>query len=236
MRNLVREARSSVRKTQIDQGILDKMEIQKDNIMKAIKRIPELKEYAFPDIKERVKGTQDQHDGSTDLEIEKRDARSVVCVVEEPQPESEKSRKPKKNQIKRTYFITVNGKKFKVEHSFVDLKTDHVLKDKTVDDEKGIQVFTNTAFPGFAVSKDHVFYGTWNIAEAIAEVMVERNQKSADEVLKIRDSILRKSAEITRELDEVEQEKKLAEKLRKEYETKMARIKEIEAKNVDLSV
>jgi hypothetical protein len=45
--------------------------------------------------------------------------------------------------------------------------------------------------------------------------MVERNQKSADEVLKIRDSILRKSAEITRELDEVEQEKKLAEKLRK---------------------
>jgi predicted RNA-binding protein len=236
MRNLVREARSSVRKTQIDQGILDKMEIQKDNIMKAIKRIPELKEYAFPDIKERVKGTEDQHDGSTELEIEKRDPRSVVSVVEEPQTESEKSRKPKKNQIKRTYFITVNGKKFKVEHSFVDLKTDHVLKDKTVDDEKGIQVFTNTAFPGFAVSKDHVFYGTWNIAEAIAEVMVERNQKSADEVLKIRDSILRKSAEITRELDEVEQEKKLAEKLRKEYETKMARIKEIEAKNVDLSV
>ena len=48
MRNLVREARTSIRKTQIDQGIIDKLEIQKENIMKAVKRIPELKEYAFP--------------------------------------------------------------------------------------------------------------------------------------------------------------------------------------------
>ena len=38
MRDIVREARTSVRKTQIDQGIIDKMEVQKDNIMKAIKK------------------------------------------------------------------------------------------------------------------------------------------------------------------------------------------------------
>ncbi len=171
------------------QGIVDKVLAQKDNIMKAIRGIPELKEYAFPDLSEKIKGKADENDGVSALEIEKRDPRSMVTVVEEHQATSEHDRKPKKTQIKRTYFITVNGKKFKVEHSFVDLKTDQILKDKTVDEEKGIQVFTNIAFPAFANTKDHVFYATWHIAEAIAEVMVERNQKPAEEIAKIRDLI-----------------------------------------------
>jgi hypothetical protein len=63
MRELVKEARSSVRKTQIDQGIVDKVLVQKDNIMKAIKGIPELKEYAFPDLSEKIRGTADENDG-----------------------------------------------------------------------------------------------------------------------------------------------------------------------------
>lgn len=236
MRELVKEARSSVRKTQIDQGIVDKVSAQKDNIMKAIKGIPELKEYAFPDLSEKIRGTADENDGISATEIEKRDPRSMVTVVEEPQTTSEHERKPKKTQIKRTYFITVNGKKFKVEHSFVDLKTDHVLKDKTVDEEKGIQVFTNIAFPAFANTKDHVFYATWHIAEAIAEVMVERNQKPFDEVSKIRDLILKKSSELTRQLDEVEKEKKLADMLKKEWEAKMARINQLKAQSEDLTI
>jgi hypothetical protein len=236
MRGLVREARSSVRKTQIDQGILDKMEIQKDNIMRAIKRIPELREYAFPDLKEKARGTEEQHDGTDDLQIEKRDPRNVVSIVEEPEISSDRTRKPKKSQIKRTYYIMVNGKKFKVQHTFVDLKTDHVLKDKMIDEEKGIQVFTNIAFPAFASTKDHVFYATWNIAEALAEVMVEANQRPKEEVLTVRDLILKKSAELTRELDEVERDKRIAERLRKDYEARIARIKEIEGKNADLTI
>ncbi|HVS88235.1 MAG TPA: ATP-binding protein [Candidatus Acidoferrum sp.] len=236
MRELVREARSSVRKTQIDQGIVDKVQAQKDNIMKAIKGIPELREYAFPDLKERIRGTEDEHDGLSDLEVEKRNARSIVTVVEEPQLTSEQGRKPKKTQIKRTYFITVNGKKFKVEHSFVDLKTDQILKDKTVDEEKGIQVFTNIAFPAFANTKDHVFYATWHIAEAIAEVMVERNEKPAEEIVKIRDLILKKSSELTRQLDEVERETKIAERIKKEWEARLARINQLKAQSADLTI
>jgi hypothetical protein len=34
----------------------------------------------------------------------------------------------------------------------------------------------------FANTKDHVFYGAWNIAEAIGEVMVEGNKRSLSEV------------------------------------------------------
>lgn len=234
MRDIVREARSSMRKTQIDQGILDKMAVQKDNIMKAIKKIPELKEYAFPDIKEKIKAREGESEGSDLVEIEKRDPRDVVSIEEEPIPNNEHSRKPKKNHIRKAYFIWVDGKKFKVEHSFVDLKTDDVLKDKNVDENTGIQVFTNIAFPGFANTTDHVFYGVWHIAEAIAEVMVEKNKKPFDEVMKIRDLILKKSAELTRELDEVEKEKKIAERLKKEYDEKMAKIKEIEEKNSEI--
>ena len=239
MRSLVREARSSMRKTQIDQGIIDKIELQKENIMKAIKRIPQLKEYAFPDLKEKARDAENNHDGLAQLEIEKRDPREVVTIEEQSVPEREKhagrERKPKNTRLKKTYYITINGKKFKVEHSFVDLKTEDVLKDKNVDDEFGIQVFTNILFPGFLTTKDHVFYGAWNIAEAIAEVMVERNKRSAEEIIKVRDLILKKSAEITRELDEVEKEKKVAGRLKKEYEEKLAKIRKIEGKHVEIN-
>ena len=236
MKDLVREARASQRKTQIDQGVLDKMEIQKDNIMKAIKKIPQLKEYAFPDLKEKVRAKEGENEGLTDLEIEKRDPRDIVTIEEEPVPRDEQNRKSKKNQVRRTYYITVNGKKFKVTHDFVDIKTDEVLKDKVVDDETGIHVFTNIAFPGFANTTDHVFYGAWNIAEAIAEVMVDKNKRSSDEIIKIRDLILKSCSELTQELDEVEKEKKIAERLKKEYDEKMAKIKEIEEKHADIKI
>jgi hypothetical protein len=121
MRDLVRDARSSVRKTQIAQGIVDKMEVQKQNIMQAIKKIPDLKQYAFPDLNERARGTGGNHDGVSDVEIEKRDQREIVTCIEEqssPSP-TEKGRKPKKAHVKRTYYITVHGTKFKVNHSFV---------------------------------------------------------------------------------------------------------------------
>ena len=236
MRDILREARTSMRKTQIDQGILDKMEVQKDNIMKAIKKIPELKEYAFPDIREKAKAKEGEHEGIDLVEIERRDPRDVVSIEEEPVSVDERIRKPKKTHTRRTYFIWIDGKKFRVEHSFVDLKTEDVLKDKDVDETTGIHVFTNIAFPAFANTKDHVFYGAWNIAEAIAEVMVEKNKKPFEEVMKIRDLILKKCAEITRELDEVERERKIAERLKKEYEEKMAKIKEIEQKHSEIKI
>ena len=234
MKDLVREARTSERKTRIDQGVLDKMEIQTDNIMKAIKNIPQLKEYAFPDLKEKVRSKEGENEGLTDLEIEKRDQRDVITIEDEPLPRNEQNRKSKKNQIRKVYYITINGKKFKVVHDFSDLKTDEVLKAVNVDDETGIHVFTNVAFPSFGNTKDEVFYGVWNIAEALAEVMVERNKRSPEEIIKIRDLILKSSSEITLELDDVEKEKKIAERLKKEYEEKMVRIKEIEEKHSDI--
>lgn len=235
MRELVREARTSMRKTQIDQGIIDKLDVQKDNIMKAVKKIPELKEYAFPDLKEKVRA-KNGGEGMAELDIEKRDPREVVTIEEEPVPQNGHERKSKKHHTKKTYYITVNGKKFKIDHSFVDLKTEDVLKDKNIDEEKGIQIFTNISFPGFANTKDHVFYGAWNIAESIAEVMVEQNKRPSEEIIKIRDLILKRSAEITREIDEIEKEEKAAEKLKKEYEEKVAKIQKIKEKNVDINL
>jgi len=236
MKDLVREARTSERKTRIDQGVLDKMEIQKDSIMKAIKKIPQLKEYAFPDLKEKVRAKKGEDEGLTDLEIEKRDPRDVVTIEEESVHQNEQNRKSKKNQVRKAYYITINGKKFRVDHDFVDLKTDDVLKDKIVDDETGIHVFTNVAFPSFGNTKDEVFYGVWNIAEALAEVMVERNKRSPEEIITIRDLILKSCSEITLELDDVEKEKKVSERLKKEYEESMARIKEIEDRHVDINL
>lgn len=228
MREIVREARSSIRKTQISQGIIDKMDIVKENIMKAIKKLPELKEYAFPDIKEKIKGSNEDNSGFDRIEIEKRDEREIVTVEIHNPPINEQDRKPRKTHEKKIYFVTIHGKKFKVNHDFVDLKTEDVIKDKVVSEEKGIQVFTNIQFPAFSVTTDSVFYATWNIAEAIAEVMVEQNNRPTEEIFKIRDLILKKSSSITRELDEVEKDKKIAEKLKKDYEQKIEKIKNVE--------
>jgi DNA-directed RNA polymerase beta' subunit len=118
----------------------------------------------------------------------------------------------------------------------VDLKTENVLKDKTVDDENGIQVFTNISFPAFSNTKDHVFYGVWNIAEAVAEVMVEKNKRTYVEVQQIRDLVLKRTAEITRELDDVERDRKAAEKLKREYEERLAKIQKVEQKYVNINV
>jgi len=62
----------------------------------------------------------------------------MVTVVEEPQITSEHERKPKKNPNQaHVLLLLLTGRNLRLKHSFVDLKTDHVLKDKTVDEEKG---------------------------------------------------------------------------------------------------
>ena len=100
-----------MRKTQIDQGIIDKMEVQKDNIMKAIKKIPELREYAFPDTKKKQNQKEDKAEGADFVEVEKRDQRDIVTIEEEIVSVNERTRKPKKMQSRKTYFIWVDGKK-----------------------------------------------------------------------------------------------------------------------------
>lgn len=108
------------------------------------------------------------------------------------------------------------------------------MKDKNVDFENGIQVFTNISFPGFSNTKDHVFYGAWHIAEAIAEVMVDLNKRPSSEMIAIRDKILKKSAEITRDLDALEEDKKVAEKLKQEYEERISKIKASESASIEV--
>lgn len=228
MRDIVREARSSMRKTRISQGIIDKMELRKENIMKAVSKIPELKEYAFPESSKKKSASKDEAEGRDILDIEKRDQGEVITVVEEPVEKSGQKRNPKRTHQKRTYYITICGKKFRLHHSFVDLQTEDVLKDVQVDPVEGIHVFTNIAFPAFADTHDDVFYGAWNIAEAVAEVMVQQNERPYDEVPPLRDLILKETAQITRELDEVDREKKSLEKMKKEYDEKRARIDELQ--------
>ena len=155
----------------------------------------------------------------------------MVITVEEPEEHSGQQRKPKKKHTRQTYYINIGGRKFKFQHAFVDLKNEDVLKAVTVEEESGIQVFTNTAFPAYANTRDPVFYATWHIAEAIAEVMVDKNKQSASEVPKLRDMILKKSAEIMSEMDETAREVKEAERLKREYEEKLVKIKEREQKN-----
>lgn len=226
MRDIVREARSNIRKTEVSQGVRDKMEVQLENIMKAIKKTPEFKIYAFPDLAEKQRTGPDKAEGRDEVEIEKRDPRDMVSEVEISESKGG-SRQPNKLQTKRHFYLTIKGKRFKVSHDFQDFNNDSSMKDVHVDEENGIQVFTNISFPAFKNTTDHVFYGAWHVAEAVAEVMIDINAGSPSEVTKIRDLIMKKSAQITRDLDDIEHEMKEAERLRQEYEAKQSKLQKL---------
>ncbi len=93
-----------------------------------------------------------------------------------------------------------------------------------------MEVFTNTAFPAFLVTKDQIFYATMHVAEAIAEVAVEEKREAKDRVFELRDAILRESGLIAREIDKVDQIEKETEKLAEELKRKKKEIAQLHTK------
>lgn len=237
MRNIVNQARSSVRKSDISQGVMDGVSDQVDDMLKAMRQMPELQEYTIPSAKEKKRaGEGDEKEGLADFEIEKRNKGEEDEVGNDVKEDGDMtdsggSRRDakKKKQTKSTHYVTINGKNFRIEHRFSDLRDEDSLKMCEINEETGVlEVTTNTSFPGFIQSKDDIFYAVWNIAESIAQTMVEKTNRSPSEIVVIRDKILKRGSQITHERDEIEKEKKDADRLRKEYEEKMKKIKKIE--------
>ncbi len=219
MKPFLAKARSYTKSKIVDKRLEEKMEVQMENIAKAIKKTQELKEYALPNaVDEQVTGQEGEIKSWGEIEVEKREQAEIPVIQEYEEPETEKERTPKKTHRKIKYVLTINGKKFKFSHDFKSLGDPNLLKDKILSEEKGIEVFTNTDFPAFPATRDPLFYATYNIAEAIAEVMVEEKNEPLGNVFKLRNLILKQTGNIMRELDE---EKQLAKEL-EEQEKQMA--------------
>jgi len=158
----------------------------------------------------------------------------LPVIQEAKEPESEKDRTPKKMHTKKKYILTINGKRFKFIHAFKSLGDVNLLKDKAISEENGIEVYTNTDFPAFPATRDPLFYATYNICEAIAEVMVSEKHEPLGNIFKLRDLILKQTGSIMRELDEEEKITREEAELVKQLEEKRKRLVQIKA-DTDMS-
>jgi hypothetical protein len=230
------KARSYTKSKIVDKRLEDKMQVQMENIAKAIRKTAELKEYALPNVvDEQTKGDDGTSTHEAEVEIEQRDRLEIPVIQEYQEPETEKDRTSKKTHRKTKYILTINGKKFKFTHDFKSLGDTSLMKDKTMSEEKGIEVFTNTDFPAFPATRDPLFYATYNIAEAIAEVMVEEKSEPLGNVFKLRNLILKQTGNIMRELDEEKELAKEIEEQEKQMQDRKRRLAELrEGKEIPL--
>ncbi len=187
-------------------------DILKDNILRALNRVDEFREMAFPDFAEQKKRSAN----GTKAPMEERDSRTRVATeepVEEPVRENEK-RTPLKTKRQTAKFIMVNGRKLRFDFEFRDLGDESVDKE-TVSTEKGIEIYINTGFKGYSLSGDSRFYCIHHVAEAIAQFYLKEVKQSMDRVFELRNRLISEVASIVFEEEELRRLTKQEEELEK---------------------
>ncbi len=190
----------------------------RDNVLRALNRVDEFQELAFPSLSQQKKRSDDGEDG----EMEERGSHKRVAT-EEPDPKDSKRendrRTPKKTKPQMAKFIKINGKKFRFDFEFRDLGDETVDKEIATD-EKGIQIYINTGFKGFMLSKDTSFYSIIHLSEALASKYVEEGNLSADQIFTLRNKLMVEVASIVLEEEELKKITKRESELKELQEQK----------------
>ena len=91
--------------------------------------------------------------------------------------------------------VRIGGRRYRFEHDFRDLGEDQSYKEWILQNEKIVQVYTNTAFPAYDTTNDLAFYAVNSVAESLAEFIVGKKVEY-ESVNRLKDTILRKAGEI----------------------------------------
>lgn len=205
-KKVVREARKkAVTHDTITKSVKEKTDIWQDHLAKTF-RDPEIKSLTSPNVKSKEsKGDEIEKEGDERemVEVEKRDGRNDPEIVEHKPPITTKKRIPKETHEALRHMVTINGKVFKFKHEWIH---DPGLerKDWGIDENEGILVYTNTAFPAWQATSDQPFYTVFNIIEAIAEVYGKESGVGIDKINEVKDLILRRASEFKNQFKEEE--------------------------------
>ena len=205
---------------------IEKKETIKNNLLNALNRIDEFKELAYPDLyqpkKRSSKGTQDFK--------ETRESDFRVAREEEVKPTEEErdKRTPKKTQPKTAKFIMVGGKKFKFDFFLKNLSNETIDKETIINQDNVVEIYINTGFKGYSLTKDTDYYSTFHVAEALAELYVKETNQKTERIFELRNSLIYEVATLIFE----EEEYKRLEKTEKELTTITEKKKEIEKKRI----
>lgn len=128
-----------------------------------------------------------------EVEVEKRN-RKEPQNKDAAQPTDARERKPKVTHKAERHVVRIKGKNVEFSHQFVTLGVKESWKKHNYTPGQLIEVFTNTDFPAYLVTKDKVFYAVIHIAEAIAEVMIQEAGEDFVNISEIKELILRKAS------------------------------------------
>ncbi|MDD5318662.1 MAG: ATP-binding protein [Candidatus Pacebacteria bacterium] len=208
----------------------EKKETIKNNLLNALNRIDEFKELAYPDLYQAKKRSSK---GVEDLK-EARESDLRVAREEEVKPTEEErnQRTPKKTQPKTAKFIMVGGKKFKFDFFLKNLANDTIDKETIINQENVVEIYINTGFKGYSLTKDTDYYSTHHIAEAIAELYVKETNQKIERVFELRNSLIYGVASLIYE----EEEYKRLEKSERELTAIAEKKREIEGKRSQTSL
>ena len=126
----------------------------------------------------------------------------------------------------------VGGKKFKFDFFLKNLANDSIDKETIINQENIIEIYINTGFKGYGLTKDTDFYSTFHIAEAIAELYVKEAGQKMERVFELRNSLIYEVASLIYE----EEEYKKLEKTEKELAAVTEKRKELEEKRIRTSL
>lgn len=173
-------------------------ETLKDDLLKALNKMEELKDLAFPGSNLR-KRTDDLEGQISDKET--RDPKDEEIGTIEKLPESEKDRNPRKTSSNKARFITIAGQKYHFDYEWRGLEEDQGPKHAYLDKEKNlIMVILNSNYPVIKViTKPDIFYHTLYLTEGIIEVFLLENSLAKEKVIEYRDKLIGKLADIMSE-------------------------------------
>lgn len=211
--SIVKRAVDRSSKEKADKSLpIEKKETLKSRVLEGLNRADDFKELAFLGLDQAKRSD----DGKTD-DMEKREKGLKVAheetVQENEQPQDKRT--PHKTQQKKAKFIMVAGKKFKFDFFLQNLSNDTVEKEYIINENKFIEIYINTGFRGYTLTKDTDYYVTFYVSEAIAEIYVKEAKQGPERIFELRNSLILGIASVV--LDEerlvvIEKEKRELEK------------------------
>ena len=207
--------KSDDKKLPVDQK--HRLELYKEALVNAIS-CEDLRDYVLPEksfpnkpnTKEPGKQTADVNKpkGATtpeqiqtvkvDTEVEKR---IRTDPPQNPGPKEPTGKGSKRNPrsthiVKRNIKtkITVKGKQFDYKHDVKNLGKNGPIYHSNYDKEnRKLEIFSNSAFPAFTITKDKAFFAFNHIVEAVADVMIDEANADWTEYEEIRRVLLREA-------------------------------------------
>lgn len=195
---LLRQARQRASSDSITKSVKNELERWKDSIARAL-GAKELKALTGEAASITQAERADDGDSVAELEVEKREPNTDKEPRESTdirEPDSARERVPRNTQKKPRHTVKVKGKTIDFNHDFVPLGEKESWYQWSLDDDRGLDIYTNTEFPAYFTTRDKAFYATIHIVESISQLLVREAGASPEELDDIKQLLLRKAAAV----------------------------------------